>query len=113
MVRQLTQQELNYIANNYIVSKHAIDRLRERFYASKSKVKDSIIHSDLAYINTDGSINVKLNNTEYYYVFIKNNNVYKMITCKHPSDNGYTLQQKFELAMKGIKYFHNPIDKSV
>lgn len=102
---KLTINDLIDIANNYVLTKHSIQRIKERGVFSKSIIQDSIINSKLAYYNTDNSINVQMNDTDNYYVFKKDKDKYVMITYKGASLNNVSLADKFELAKKGIKYF--------
>ena len=104
MVRQLTLNERIDIANNYVLTKHSFERLKQRNTLNKQDIQDTIVNSKLAYYNTDDSINVQIGNSNSYYVFVKGNNKYRMITCKEPSKNGVTLIEKFKLALNGKKY---------
>lgn len=104
MVRQLSVNEKIDIANNYVLTKHSFNRLKERFTLNKQDIQNTIITSKLAYINTDDSINVQIGKSNNYYVFVKDNNKYIMVTCKEPSHNGISLYEKFKLALSGKKY---------
>ena len=105
MVRQLSINEKIDIANNYVLTKHSLSRLKERYTLNKQDIQNTIIKSKLAYINTDNSINIQIGKSDNYYVFVKdNNNKYIMITCKEPSQNGISLYEKFKLALNGKKY---------
>lgn len=103
MVKQLTQNDLINISNNFILTKHAFYRVKNRLKYTMSDIKKSIVNSMLGYYNTDGSINVQVGDREEYYVFTFEDNKYRMITCKEPSLNGYKLSDKYKLALLGIK----------
>jgi hypothetical protein len=52
-------------------------------------------------MNTDGCINVGLNEFEYLVVSPREDN-YFCITFKEKSINGYTVLDKYKLALKGV-----------
>lgn len=111
MVRKLKRYEILNIANNFIYSKHAIDRINERLNGNLHKVKTLIQKSTFSYINTDGSINVGFGDNSRYFVFVllQETQKYLMITCKEPS--GYTsLYKKYFLALNG--YDRKECDKN-
>lgn len=92
----LTKEEINYIAESYRLSAHATQRVSERLM--NGDIKNAILNSILAYYNTDGTINVAIDECSY---FVFTDNGY-MITFKEPSHNGVTVYKKWELAKKGI-----------
>ena len=90
------------IAESYVLSKHAEERYNERF--PNMDIKEAILHNEISYFNTDGTINICFNKFEYVVVNAlgKNRNHPKVITFKETSHNFITVYDKRELAMKGI-----------
>ena len=106
MVYKLNYNELHDIACNIIYSKHARLRLSQRLgitndHARNGKLFTMILNSPLAYMNTDGCINVGLTDYEYLVVSPREEN-YFCITFKEKSINGYTVLDKYKLALKGV-----------
>lgn len=98
-VRELTHEEILKIYENTSFSMHANERMRER----KATLGD-IINSPLAYINTDGSINIQNRiKPKEYFVFGKINTGFILITYKEQSLNGISLRKKYQLALKGYE----------
>lgn len=96
-VRELTREEILVIYNNTSFSNHAKERMLER----KAALQD-IIRSPLAYVNTDGSINIQNRiKPREYFVFVKTDTGFLMITYKEQSLNGVSLRKKYQLALKG------------
>jgi histidyl-tRNA synthetase len=104
MVRELSYNELGNIISSFTLTEHAKQRLLERYgNNSKNTVKRLLKQSTLVYYNTDNSINVGVD--EYsYMVFHKMNGKHKYIciTFKEKSRNGYSVMDKFKLALLGI-----------
>lgn len=94
----LRRQELNEIADNYILTKHAKEMIETR--CPNLNVKDSIRHPVLAYFNTDGSVNIALNSYEYLVVSLERI-PYAVITFKEKSYNGVDIYRKRYLAKNG------------
>ena len=102
-VRELTHEEILKIYENTSFSMHAKERMRER----KATLGD-IINSPLAYINTDGSINIQNRiKPKEYFVFGKINTGFILITYKEQSLNGVSLRKKYQLALKGYERKEN------
>lgn len=98
----LTQDELNEIANNFSLTYHAKQRISER--NKNVNLKQVILNPVLAYFNTDYSINIALNEYEYLVVVYKKYiNKYLIITYKERSFNSITIFQKQELAKINYK----------
>ena len=60
-----------------------------------------ILNSPLAFMNTDGYISVAINEFEYLVVAPREED-YFCITFKEKSRNGYTVLDKYKLALKGV-----------
>ena len=97
----LTAEELQDIAEHYILSKHAEQRITERH--PDIDVKKAILNPVLAYYNTDRSINIAINGYEYIVIAPYE---YKVITFKEKSLNGIDIFAKRELAMQGKKRYN-------
>jgi hypothetical protein len=94
----LKYNELNEIANNYILTKHAKEMIDKR--CPNLNIKHSIKHPILAYFNTDGSVNIAINGFEYLVVSL-DRFPYKIITFKEKSHNGIDIYSKRYLAQMG------------
>lgn len=98
----LTKNELRKIANNFILTKHAKERIKER--RKYINVKRTIQNSFFAYYNTDGSINIAINSYEYFVVrYSFKLNKYVVITFKEKSFNDYNIFKKRYLALCGVE----------
>lgn len=94
----LTTEELKEIAENFELSRHAEQRIAERF--ADLNIHKAILNPLIAYFNTDGSINIALNSFEYL-VIATNQKPYKVITYKEKSHNNIDVFVKREMAMQG------------
>ena len=106
MTYKLSYEELHSIACNIIYSHHAKVRLSQRLnitndHARNSKLFTMILNSPLAFMNTDGFITVAINEFEYLVVAPREDS-YFCITFKEKSRNGYTVLDKYKLALKGV-----------
>lgn len=98
----LTQSELLEIASNFIISRHAKDRLLERSdFDTVEKIKEKILNPYVAYFNTDGSINIAVDKYNYFVVVERNDGGFLIVTYKEPSLNGIDILTKQSLAKKG------------
>ena len=97
--QQLTPQELEELANNYILTNHAQEMIHKRH--SDLNVKELILHPMLAYFNTDGSVNIALNEFEYLVV-ATDRFPYHIITFKEKSHNSINIYEKWEMAKNGF-----------
>ena len=94
--QELTAEELREIAEHFVLTKHARQRIAERY--PDIDIRKAIIHPLLAYYNTDGSINIALNSFEYIVIAPDS---YSVITFKEKSLNNIDIFAKRELAIKG------------
>lgn len=94
----LNRDELDEIANNYILTKHAKEMIEKR--CPNLNVKYSIQNPILAYFNTDGSVNIAISDFEYLVVVL-DKFPYKVITFKEKSHNGIDIFFKRYLAQTG------------
>ena len=95
----LTTDELKEIAENFILSKHAEERIAER--NPELNIYKAILRPLLAYFNTDGSVNIALNGFEYL-VIATSKKPYRVVTYKEKSHNNIDIFTKREMAMQGI-----------
>lgn len=95
----LSQEELNEIADNFVLTRHARQRISERLPGLD--IRGLIKSPLLAYYNTDGSVNVALNAFEYI-VIGTDSAPYPVITFKERSHNSINIFQKQRLATKGV-----------
>lgn len=104
------------IKSNFHISKHAIEQLGKRadgilkkdrfdnviFGATKRAICEDIDRNILAYINTDGSVNIAVSDWEYYvFAHDDERENWNLITYKELSWYGNNIHDKLELARKG------------
>jgi len=94
----LTAIELEEIADDYIITKHAQERIDTRY--PDLDIEGTIRHPMLAYFNTDGSVNIALNKFEYLVV-ATDCKPYKIVTFKEKSHHNIDIFQKREMAQNG------------
>ena len=99
------EKKLQQIANNYIVSIHAEEQIEKR--KADIDIKSIILNPLLAYYNTDGSMNIALNEYEYLVVKKHKDNTYIIITFKEKSHNNINIFQKRKLAQQGYARAEN------
>lgn len=108
-----------HILDNYDITVHALDKMKSRVDKVKlydediEIVKQNILKSlidkygkskiTLAYINTDGSINVAITPYDYYVFDLnKDETGWTLITFKEKSWNSINIFEKLKLARQGI-----------
>ena len=97
----LTPKELQQIADNFIITAHAKKRIKERLQTTDTEtIKELIIKPHLAWRNTDNTINLAINSTQYF-VIKKDYKKYVIITFKEHSKNNITTDTKFAMAFWG------------
>ena len=94
----LTKDELQEIAEDFVLSRHAEQRMAERF--PELDIHKAILKPLLAYFNTDGSVNIALNSFEYLVV-ATNSKPFKVVTYKEKSHNNIDIFTKRTMAMQG------------
>ena len=106
MTYKLDSNELYELAKHIKYSHHAKVRLAQRLqiqndHARQGKLFTMILNSPLAFMNTDGYISVAINEFEYLVVAPREED-YFCIIFKEKSRNGYTVLDKYKLALKGV-----------
>lgn len=96
----LTAEELQDIAEHFTLSKHAEQRIAERY--PDIDVKKAILTPLIAYYNTDRSINIAINGYEYIVIAPYK---YIVITFKEKSLNDIDIFTKRQMAMQGKKRY--------
>ena len=96
---EVSKEELNYISENYILTRHAQEMIEKRH--SDISVKESIQNPMIAYFNTDGSINCAINRDEYF-VIATDCNPFRIVTFKEKSWYGKDVLEKREMAKNGF-----------
>ena len=98
---ELTSEERQEIADNFCITKHAVERLRDRGYIDiRALLKDPLV----AYFNTDGSINVAQDEWNYLvFVWDEEGKIFKLITWKEESWYGKSVFDKQRMAMNGYE----------
>jgi hypothetical protein len=103
----LNYREIYDLIMNTKYSRHAEQRLVERLkihnkYHIHGVLMSKVLNARFAYMNTDGCINVAVDE-ESYLVVVPRDDDYLCITYKEPSHNGYTVYDKWDLAKKGVE----------
>jgi hypothetical protein len=101
----LYARELEEIACNLEISRHAVDRIMERSgFETIADVQNAIRKPLLAYFNTDYSINVAVDKYNYFVVVKKRyGDGYLVVTYKEKSHNNIDIYKKMGLARKGVE----------
>lgn len=107
------------IVNNLTFSEHSLERMKTRttkvalYNEDVNKIKENILKSmedkygllkiTLAYINTDGSVNVAITPYDYYvFELSEDEKSWILVTFKEKSYNDISIFEKLKLAQKGI-----------
>lgn len=94
----LLPEELEEISKNFRTSYSVEVQLRQR--ELDIDFKELLKKPFIAYYNTDGSINIALDDYEYFVV-VKSDDGFVIITFKERSRNGFTVTDKRNLALEG------------
>lgn len=97
--QKVLKEDLIHISNNYIITKHARERINSR--NKDINLTEAIRNPLLAYFNTDGSINIAITPYEYF-VIATDTFPYKVVTYKEQSWYGIDIYAKREMAKNGI-----------
>ena len=99
----LKREELEQISKNYIITKHALQRMKERGLRP-SEIPVILRSPYSSFVNTDGSINVA-KDSNHYLVFgrdKKDSTKWVIITYKEQSKHNVSFERKQFLAFMGI-----------
>ena len=100
----LRTNQLKDIAENFILTNHSQERLMQRFgKIDREIISNRLLNPILAYRNNDGSMNIAINEFEYFVVKYSENNEPVVVTFKEASYNNYSIYDKFILCLKGYK----------
>jgi len=105
-IYQLSEKEIITLIRNMRFTNHSKDRIIERidaidFDRKISLMKKLIREQAFAYMNNDGCINVAV--TETTYIVAKPlDRCYLIVTYKEPSNNNYTVRDKYTFALMGV-----------
>lgn len=94
----LLPAELEEISENFRLSHHVEVQLKER--GLQLNLEELFKKPFMAYYNTDGSINIAINDYEYFVV-VKSDDRFIVITFKEKSRNGFTVTDKRNFALEG------------
>ena len=99
----LTKSELEQISKNYTISKHALQRMKERGL-KPSDIPSLLRNPYSSFLNTDNSVNVA-KDSSHYLVFAKdrkNPEAWIIVTYKEKSKNNVSFERKQFLAFMGL-----------
>ena len=103
----LNCDELKEIANNFFITPHAQQRLKQRNIDNEA-ITRYIQNPILAYFNTDSSISIAIDEFNYFvFAYNENEKRYILITFKEKSNNDINIFDKHRLAQMGIKRQNN------
>lgn len=100
----LTQDELNDIANNLILTNHAKERIKERLEnKTEDDIKKIIKHPFYAWNNTDNTKSIAIDNNKYFVIAqdFNDKSKYALITIKEKSKNDVSITTKLQMAFFG------------
>lgn len=118
--KKISQSVLEHILSNFYLWKHSIEKLKQRsdlvvekngeinkFLTKKNIVEDIRNNMILAYYNTDGSVNIAVDDYIYYVFEYQDENSqhpdkWLLYTYKEPSWYGIDIYEKQQLAIKGV-----------
>lgn len=92
----ISRKKIEYIAHNLVITNHAKQRIMERLGCNVD-IRQLILNSPFWFRDVDESIVISIDQ-QRYFVIAENNNTFKLITIKEPSENGYDIMDKFVLA---------------
>jgi hypothetical protein len=94
----LSTEELQEVAENLIISKHAKQRIAERH--PTLDVYNTILNPVIAFFNTDGTIYIGINKWEHLIIDVKSYG-FKLVTIKQRSFTDVTIFDKRDMAVAG------------
>lgn len=114
--QKISKELFENIKSNYRISKHAQEQLEKRsdllikyeggsinFGATKAAINEAMNKNILAYINTDGSVNVALDKYHYFvFAYNEDHKNWTMITYKEPSWYDKDIFEKQKMALDGF-----------
>lgn len=95
----ISRKKIEYIAHNLVITNHAKQRIMERLGCNVD-IRQLILNSPFWFRDVDESIVISIDQQRYFIVS-ESDNVFKLITVKEPSKNGYDIMDKFVLAYSG------------
>lgn len=106
-VKRLKKWQIKEIANNYQLTSHAKQRIKQRFKEDidNDKLYWLIRHSKFAFQNNDGSFDIAIaDKHSIIVVYSEKNKKYMVVTCLATSWRNYTTEDKYEIAKKYNKH---------
>lgn len=123
---EINREFINQIITNFYITRHALKEVRERtefksfvvniegktfsdgtpmvdFRETIFNIRDAIRDYTLAYINTDGSVNIALSDYDYFvFEYDDIRGQWILVTWKEKSWNAITIQEKLQMAKNGF-----------
>jgi hypothetical protein len=97
----LNKDDLRIVSNNFKLTKHARQRINQRFKSSnRREIRKAVLEADFAYVAGDRVINVGLKDGSAFK-FAQTRDCYVMITYTEPSINRVSIRDKYRLACRG------------
>ena len=123
--QEIDREFINSILTNFHISKHALQEMRERtsfvnlveeldetfkdgtkkvnFTLTIRNIREAINKNVLAYINTDGSVNIALSDYDYFvFAYDESRGNWNLITFKEKSWYDKTIWEKQQMALEGF-----------
>ena len=106
MTYKLSREELTDLVMGMRFTNHAKIRITERingmnFHECMGKLITQVLDENFGYMNTDGCINVAV--TKNTYIVVKPlEDDYLVITYKEDSQSGFTIYDKYHMALEGV-----------
>ena len=106
LLYRLTKKDLKVVSENFILTKHARTRLKERFNFEKyGGLRNAIVTSPIAFVENDGALCVGTKDGSALKFLQpsggRNKNKFLMITIHEPSINNNNLWKKYKLTLRG------------
>lgn len=107
LLYRLTPQDIKGVSNNFKISYHAKERLKQRFnYKLHGTVKNAIRNCFIAYVSNDGSLSVCTSDGGIFkFVQPKGKKTkFHLITFYEPTMSKEQMLRRYHLTMKGYNF---------
>lgn len=115
--QDVEEKIIKELKTNFYLTSHAEEQLQKRshllvskanyaidYVKTKDKIREAIDERVLAYYNTDGTINIAINEWNYFvFAYCEKSNNWALITYKEMSWNSKNIFEKQQMAKQGYE----------